>query len=128
MEKILEVMEQDKFAKYVGIDIIQAGDGQAEGRLFAEERHLNALGIVQGGAIFTLADTTLAAASNSREGTAIATNISISFLKAAQKGILTARAKEVSLNRKLASYTVEISDEQENLIALFQGTVYRKEQ
>jgi acyl-CoA thioesterase len=127
VENILEVMEQDKFAKYVGIKIIEAGDGKAKGRLQADENHLNALGIVQGGAIFSLADTTLAAASNSREGTAVAANVSISYFKAAQQGILIARAKEISLNRKLATYLVEVTDEQEDLIALFQGTVYRKE-
>ncbi len=93
----------------------------------ADEDHLNGLGIVHGGAIFYLAHTTFAAASNSREGTAVAANVRISFCKAAQKGLLIAKAKEVSLNRKLATYLVEVTDEQENLIALFQGTVYRKE-
>jgi acyl-CoA thioesterase len=127
VEHILEVMKNDTFAAFLGIDIIEAKDGNAKGVLNASENHLNSLGIVHGGAIFSLADTTFAAASNSREGTAVAANVSISYCKAAQKGILTAKAKEVSLNRKLATYLVEVQDEQENLIALFQGTVYRKE-
>lgn len=126
-ENILEVMKQDKFAAYLGIEIIWAKDGEAEGRFKADGNHVNALGMVHGGAIYALADTTFAAASNSREGTAVGTNVSITYCNAAQPGILIARAKEISLNRKLATYLLEITDEKENVIALFQGTVYRKE-
>jgi len=129
VENILEVMNKDTYANFLGIEIIQADQGEAIGRLKTNENHLNSLGIVHGGAIFSLADTTFAAASNSREGTAVAANVSISFCKAARPGILLAKAKEVSLNRKLATYLVEVKeviDEEETLIALFQGTVYRK--
>jgi len=125
-ENIMELIKKDNFASHVGVEIVQAEGGMAEGRLMADERHLNALGMVQGGAIFTLADTTFAAASNSREGTAVAINVSITYCKAARKGILRAVAKEVSLNRKIATYLIEITDEQAALIAIFQGTVYRK--
>jgi len=125
-ENIMELIKKDAFASHVGIELLSAAEGQAAARLLADERHLNALGIVQGGAVFTLADTTFAAASNSREGTAVAVNVSITYCKAARRGILLAKAREVSLNRKLATYVVEVTDEQENLIALFQGTVYRK--
>jgi len=127
MDNILEEMRKDIFAKYVGIEILKAEAGTAEARLKIDEHHLNSLGIVQGGAIFTLADSALAAASNSREGTAIAVNVSITYCQAAGLGILTARAKEVSLNRKIATYLVEVTDEKDNLIAMFQGTVYRKQ-
>ena len=41
-------------------------------------------------------------------------------------GVLYAEAVEVSLNPKLATYTVELRDEEQVLIALFRGTVYRK--
>ncbi len=127
MENILEVMRQDTFANFIGIEIIEASGGRAIGKMLATDHHLNGLGIVHGGAVFALADTTFAAASNSRDGTAVAANVSISFCKAARQGMLTARAKEISLNRKLATYVVEVMDQNENVVALFQGTVYRKE-
>lgn len=127
MDNIMQAMKRDMFAQYIGIELVEAGGGRAVGTLQAGDDHVNGLGIVHGGAIFSLADTTFAAASNSREGTAVAVNVSITFCKAAQKGKLTAVAKEVSLNRKLATYVVEVFDGEENLVALFQGTVYRKE-
>jgi len=55
-------------------------------------------------------------------------NASISFVKAATKGILFAEAKEQSLNPKLASYSVTVTDEENDVVAIFQGMVYRKKQ
>lgn len=127
MENNFNAVQKDNFAKLIGIEIIEAGEGKARGTLQIGEGHLNGVGIVHGGVIFTLADTVLAAASNSREGTAVAVNDSISFCKAARGGTLKAVAKEIALSRKLGTYAVEVLDEAENVIALFQGTVYRKQ-
>jgi acyl-CoA thioesterase len=88
--------------------------------------HLNGAGTAHGGAIFSLGDTVFAAASNSREGLAMAINVSISFFKAVTEGKLTGMAEEISLHKKLATYIVRIYDETSSIVALFQGTVYRK--
>lgn len=127
MKNIPAIMEKDIFAKHLGIKIIQAEDGRATAEMLAGEEHLNGLGIVHGGAVFSLADIAFAAASNSRGASALAVNVSISYCKAAQKGLIYAKAREISLNRRLATYLVEIYDDRDSLIALFQGTVYRKE-
>ena len=47
-------------------------------------------------------------------------------MKAAQTGTLWADAREISKNFKLGSYTVEVKDDAGDLVALFQGMVYRK--
>ena len=91
-----------------------------------QPRHLNAVGSVQGGAIFTLADFAFAAASNAHGTVAVGINVNITYLKGVRSGILTAEAREVALNPKLGSYTVDIRDETGALIAVFQGLVYRK--
>jgi acyl-CoA thioesterase len=88
--------------------------------------HLNGVETVMGGAIFTLADFAFAAASNSHGTVAVAVNVSISFLKAATAGTLWAEAREISRNFKLGSYTVEVKDDQGEIVALFQGMAYRK--
>jgi acyl-CoA thioesterase len=86
------------------------------------------VGIVQGGAIFTLADYAFAVASNSHGTVAVGINVSITYMKSAASGTLTAEAREVALNPKLASYTVDVMDDGRHLIAIFQGLVYRKQQ
>ncbi len=49
----------DRFAALSGIEIVEAGPGWCTTRLVIEDKHLNAANVVQGGAIFTLADLPL---------------------------------------------------------------------
>jgi acyl-CoA thioesterase len=126
MEKIKKILKNDKFAEYNGIDLLEIQEGKSKVRMEINENHLNGVGITHGGALFTLADYAFAAASNSYGTVAVAINASISFMKASSQGILIAEAEEVSRNPKLATYTVRITDESGDLIAIFQGMAYRK--
>ena len=91
-----------------------------------EPHHLNGIGIAQGGAIFTLADFAFAAASNSHGTVAVAINVSISFLNSIQSGTLVAEALETSKGRRIGTYTVNVRNETGDLVAVFHGMVYRK--
>jgi len=128
MKTFPEFLEGDRFAAHCGIELVSVAKGRAVARMTIGAEHLNAVGIVQGGAIFTLADFAFAAASNSHGTVAVAVNVSITFMKSAATGTLTASAREISLNPKLGSYAVDVTDEAGNLIATFQGLVYRKSQ
>jgi acyl-CoA thioesterase len=120
-------IEKDLFSQHVGIELIEMAEGSAKARLKIQKHHLNGAGLTQGGVIFTLADLVFAAASNSYGPVAVAINASISFVKASTEGaVLTAEAKEVSRNRKLASYTIHVTDDQQEMVAVFQGMVYIK--
>jgi acyl-CoA thioesterase len=128
MEDLKNFFERDQFARHCGIELVTVSPGHAIARLKVEPRHLNALGIVQGGAVFTLADFAFAAASNTHGKAAVAINVSITYLKASSSGTLQAEARELGINPKLGTYTVDITDEKKGLIAVFQGLVYRKNQ
>ena len=123
-----EFFSQDQFAKHSGIELLSVSPGHAVAQMALRPFHLNAVGSVQGGAIFTLADFAFAAASNAHGKVAVAINVSITFMKAASSGTLRAEAREVSVNPRLGSYTVNVTDEQNALVAVFQGLVYRKDQ
>ena len=118
--------ENDKFAKTSGIKLIDASPGYAKANMEIGENHMNAVGVVQGGAMFTLADFTFAVASNTHGKLALAINAEISFFKSVTEGTLTAVAQEISLHNKLATYVIDITNEKEERIANFKGTVYRK--
>jgi acyl-CoA thioesterase len=120
-------LKQDRFAARADVELVAVSPGYARARMAVQPHHWNAVGIVQGGAIFTLADYAFAAASNSHGTVAVAINASITFMKALSTGTLVAEAREVSKNFKLGTYTVEVKDEGGELIALFQGMVYRKQ-
>ena len=118
--------KNDRFAAHANIELVSVSPGQARARMTLHPHHLNGYGTVQGGAIFTLADFAFAAASNSHGTVAVAINVSITFMKAGTTGTLWAEARELSRNAKLGSYTVEVKDDAGDLVALFQGLVYRK--
>jgi acyl-CoA thioesterase len=125
-EDIKKFFKRDKLAQYLGIELLEVAEGEATSRMKVKDEHLNGIGTVHGGAIFTLADFTFAVAANSHGNVTVAINANISFMKAAFKGTLTANAMEVSINPKLATYTVNVTDDDGNLIAIFQGMAYRK--
>ena len=126
MESVKSFFKNDKFAEHVGIELLEVYEGRAKAKMKIKEHHLNGIDIVHGGAIFSLADLAFAVASNSHGTIAVSINVSISYLKASASGTLIAEAKEVSLNPKLATYEVRVIDENNDLIAIFLGTVYRK--
>ena len=62
-----EFFKDDRFQKLVGVNIEEVGDGYAVCGVNLDENHFNADGIVQGGVIYTLADSAFAVAANSGE-------------------------------------------------------------
>ncbi len=126
MEKVKEYFKKDHFAASNGMELLDVSPGKATARMTVGENHLNAVGTIQGGAIFTLADLAFAAACNSHGTVAVAINVSISFVKAVNAGVLTAEARELSCNPRLGTYTAEVRDEKGDLVAVFQGLAYRK--
>lgn len=124
LEAIKRHFVEDHFAATTGIRVLELQRGYARAALTVEDRHLNSAGILQGGAIFTLADFAFAMACNSGGRLAVAINTNLSFLKATRSGTLIAEATEVARSRKISTCTVRVLDEAEELVALFQGTAY----
>jgi acyl-CoA thioesterase len=118
----------DLFARHCGIELMEAGEGRAVTRMKIEQYHFNGARTVHGGAIFTLADFAFAVASNSHGQLAMGISTNMNFVKAPVSGVLYATASEQSRNAKLATYTVMVTDEDENTVAIFQGMVYRKKE
>ena len=128
MKALAEYLKKDQFIQHCDIELLEVAPGHARAKMTLHPHHCNALGTVQGGAIFTLADYTFAAASNSHGSVAVGINVNITYMKAATTGTLWAEGREVSKNFKLGSYTVEVKDDQGDLVALFQGLAYRKKE
>jgi acyl-CoA thioesterase len=126
MENIKEFFLRDRFAAHNDIVLTRVEPGYAEAEMEIADHHLNGVNITHGGAVFTLADLAFAVASNSHGTVAVGISATITYLKATRRGRLTARAREVGRNPKLATYEVEVRDQADDLVALFQGTVYRK--
>jgi acyl-CoA thioesterase len=119
---------KDSFANYCGIEITDVSPGQARAKMDIRDHHLNGLRTVHGGAIFTLGDLAFAAACNSHGTIAVGLNANVAFVKAVSAGTLYAEARELSLGGKIATYVIDITSEQGELVATFNGMAYRKKE
>ncbi|HOM96068.1 MAG: PaaI family thioesterase [Candidatus Methanofastidiosa archaeon] len=127
MDFIKEFIENDKFAKSVGIELLEVSLGYAKAKMEIKDIHHNSINTVHCGAIFTLADFTFAVAANTHNKMSVALNVNISFLKAISEGVLIAEAQEISVNPKIATYKILVSNDLGEIIATFEGMAYRKE-
>ena len=118
----------DRFAYNSGIEIVSVTEDYAVTRLVVTNEHLNAGGVCQGGAIFTLADTALALVANSRLLLTFTIDATISYHKAVLEGeVLTAEARALCAHPKIPSYEVRVANAKGELVASFRSTCYCKQ-
>jgi acyl-CoA thioesterase len=122
------LMRGDRWAATAGARLVEVREGYALVRMRLRPDHLNGVGVVQGGAVFTLADFAFAVASNSHGTVAVALDTSITFARAARTGVLTAEAREESVSRRVSVCTVRVTDGKGEVVALFRGTAFRKDE
>jgi acyl-CoA thioesterase len=128
LDSIAHHYANDGFAAASGMRLLELRPGYAKTCFDVEERHVNNMGMVHGGAIFTLAAFAFGAAAKTGGHAAVGISTNISFLKAARSGTLYAEASEVSRSRRLSVCTVRVTDDAGDLIAQFQGTAYVKDE
>jgi acyl-CoA thioesterase len=124
---VKEFFKDDRYAVFSGVELMEVKPGYAKTRMEISDMHLNAGNVVQGGAIFTLADLAFAAAVNVYGNLAMSIETSIRYFKGVSEGTLFAEAHIVHLHKKLATFEVRITNETDELIALFTATAFRKE-
>jgi acyl-CoA thioesterase len=124
---IQEFFKDDRYAVFSGVELLEVEPGKARAKMEIRDMHLNAGNVVQGGAIFTLADLAVAAAVNAYGNLAMSVETSIRYFKGVGSGTLFAEAKVVHLHKKLATFEVRVTNQEEELIALFIATAFRKE-
>lgn len=118
--------DTDRFANGSGARLTEVREGYARAELTVEERHLNAVGVCQGGALFTLADLAFAAVANSRGVATVGVSNSATFLRSARLGDrLIAECSEVMDHHKLPFCEVKVSNDRGELLAVITGLAYR---
>ncbi|MBO8162570.1 MAG: hotdog fold thioesterase [Brevibacillus sp.] len=124
--QICEKVKQDAFARFLGIKLLELGEGTATAELVVDDRMLNAHGTAHGAVIFSLADFVFAAACNSYGKTAVALSMNIGFLAPSFQGaLLRATATEERRNNRTAWYRIRVESENE-LVATLDALAYRK--
>ena len=126
-KKIVDkMMAEDKFSQWLGIETVLIEQGHCILKMKIREEMINGFGSSHGGVAFSFADSALAFASNSHGRLSVALECSISFAIAVKEGDeLTCEARELSLTNKTGTYHIEISNQKNEKVAFFKGTVYR---
>ena len=81
---LAERNRKNAFAQEIGFVLDNMSYGKAEGSLEIEERHLNLMGAVHGGALFTIADTAAGAAAFSTGKLAVTLDAQINYIRFAK--------------------------------------------
>lgn len=128
LNSLKNFFEKDSYANWLGISIEELDEGYAKVTMNITENMVNFHGAANGGAIFSLADVAFACASNSYGQTAVGITVTIHYLKAGAVGDkLTAIAKEDNKSHKLGLYRMEVYNQNNDLTALAEGMVFRKQ-
>ena len=116
----------DAFSQWLGIEVLDLKEGYCKVTMKMRENMTNGFKIAHGGVTYSLADSALAFASNARGDHALSIETSIAHTRPAQVGDqLYAEAVEKSHTRRFGIYEVTVTNERDELVALFKGTVYR---
>jgi acyl-CoA thioesterase len=128
IDTIRRFFAADQYLTSTGVVIEAAGPDWCRCRLDPGPEHLNAGGAVQGGAIYTLADSAFAVASNYAHVVAgdgrltVSQSAAISYIAAARPGVaLTAEACRVGGGRRTSVFRIDVADEAGRPIATMTG-------
>ena len=115
----------DRFAAGSGARLTEIAPSRATAVLNVTSEHLNAGGVCQGGAIFTLADLVFAALVNQCEKLTFAINSTIYYHVSAQEGdTLRAEGRISCDHHRIPSVEVEVTNQDGVRIATFTGQAY----
>lgn len=120
------MLEKDAFSQWMGIEILRSDKGYCMLSMKVRRDMTNGFGVCHGGITFSLADSALAFASNSRGFISFALENNINYTHKVSPGdVLTAETEEIQNGRTIGVYKVRILNQEDVLVAEFRGTVYR---
>jgi len=113
---------RDAASQALGIRIEIPAAGEAVARMTVRQDMVNGFDVCHGGLLFTLADTAFAFACNAYDDLTFAAAASIEVLRPARLGdALRALAREDYRGSKSGFYSVEICNQDGDVVAVFRG-------
>ena len=115
-------LRNNPFQHFVGIEVIQLGDGKSVLQLELKDHHFNLYGIPHGGVHATLLDIAMGTAASfpdnsGKEVDSVTLNLSVDYIAPPASKILIAKGKVTKKGKSIAYCTAEIFDEDQTLIA-----------
>ena len=118
------MLRGDAYSKALGMHVAFLEAGSCVLRMKVLEHMVNGFNIAHGGITYALADSAMAFASNAHGVQCVSIETAISHIKKVHVGDdLTASCTALSRNRKVGIYEVNVTNQSNELVAHFKGTV-----
>ncbi|MGE5520316.1 MAG: hydroxyphenylacetyl-CoA thioesterase PaaI [Candidatus Dadabacteria bacterium] len=126
-EKVVnKILKEDLFSSWLGIEVLDIKEGYSKIRMKVREEMASGFGITHGGVTFSFADSAFAFACNNYNNLSVALDVTISFTRTVHIGdVLVAEAKEVHNGKSTGVYLITVTNQEDELVALFKGTCFR---
>jgi acyl-CoA thioesterase len=123
------MLARDEFTRWLGIEVVELRPACCTCRMTVREEMVNGFGVAHGGVAFSLADSAFAFACNTQGRIAMSIENSITYPRPARPGdVLTAEASETTASSRLGFYAVTVTNQRQEIVALFRGTAYKTSQ
>jgi acyl-CoA thioesterase len=121
------MMDKDYFSQWLGIEVQEIRNGYCRLQMRIKSEMLNGFSIAHGGIAYSLADSALAFASNSKGRKSLSIETSISHIASLKEhDVIHATAEMETESGKLGNYKVHVMRGSANeIVAIFRGTVYK---
>lgn len=122
------MMANDFFSQWLGITVLEQSEGSCKLSLKVKKDMLNGFGIAHGGITYSLADSALAFASNSKGIKSVSIETSIShIISLKENDEIIAQAFCETETEKLGHYKINVflKNDSSKIVALFKGIVYK---
>jgi acyl-CoA thioesterase len=121
-----QMLALDAFTRWLGAEVVEVDVGRCTLRMTVRVEMVNGFGVAHGGIAYSFADSAMAFACNGSGRVTVALDTSMSYPAAVMVGDqLVAIAEEESATSRLAFYRVVVRKQDDTIVALFRGTVYR---
>lgn len=128
MQVVMRMFEQDAFSQWLGVEVVEVSVGRCVLTMTMREEMANGFGTAHGGIVFAFSDTALAFCTNADGKVSVALDCSISYPTAVKPGdVLTAVGVMESTTRKVGFASVTVTNQRDETVGHFRGTVYRTE-
>jgi len=125
-DSIVEMINADPFAERMGVEMVVVEEGRAVARMEITPSHKNFLGMIHGGAIFSLADVAFGAAANSWGTRSMAIHITIDYLAApGETPYLEAEVRKTGRAGRACHYGMEVRNASSEVVAVLSGWAYQ---
>lgn len=125
LEIVQLMLENDAFSNWMNLEVLMIEEGSCVLEMKVKPEMMNGFNITHGGISYSLSDSALAFAANSRGSKCVSLETSISHLRPTKvNDILQAVAIEKYRGKTVGIYEVNIYNQDKKIISIFKGTVH----